>query len=302
MRRLGVVAAALLGLFVGLGLWSAATTGRPITPDEEVRAVAATLRCPTCIAESAADSTAPLAAGMREVIADQLAAGRSPDEIRDWFAARYGQEVLLDPPRRGAGWLLWLLPLAGAPVAAWLALRGRRARTAWTGVVAAGLVVAAVAWLAVGADRSAPAADDAAAAPGAEPVRVLQAAAQHAPGDVAVRSALARALDEAGRVDEAVEHYAAVSRLRPTDARAQYHLAFALVRSDRDDEAVPVLEALLTRDPDHPESLLLLGTLRQERGDDEAAGLLRRFVEVAPDHPAAGDVAADLARSAVGGA
>lgn len=98
-----------------------------------------------------------------------------------------------------------------------------------------------------------------------------------------------------------MEHYAAVSRLRPTDARAQYHLAFALVRSDRNDEAVPVLEDLLTRDPDHPESLLLLGTLQMERGHGEAAELLRRFVEVAPDHPAAEDVAADLARIAEGG-
>lgn len=301
MRRLGVIAAVGLALFVTVGLWTAGTTGRPATPDEKVRAVAATLRCPTCIGENAADSTAPLAAGMRDVIADQLAAGHSPDEIRDWFATRYGQDVLLDPPRRGVGWLLWLLPLAGAPIAAWLVLRGRRARAAWTGAVAAGLVVAAVAWLAVGAGRSAPTTDQTVAAQGADPVRVLQAAARHAPGDVAVRSALARALDEAGRVDDAVEHYAAVSRLRPTDARAHYLLAFALVRSDRDDEAVPVLEDLLRRDPDHPESLLLLGTLRQERGDGDAAELLRRFVDVAPDHPAAGEVAADLARSAEGG-
>lgn len=150
MSRRRLAAAALLIAFVVAGLISAALAGRPPTPDEEVRAVAATLRCPTCVGESAADSTAPLAAGMREVIADQLAEGRTPDEIRTWFASRYGHEVLLDPPRYGAGWLLWVFPLAGGAAAGWYAFRGRRGRVAWLATGSAAVVVGAVTWLAIG--------------------------------------------------------------------------------------------------------------------------------------------------------
>jgi cytochrome c-type biogenesis protein CcmH/NrfF len=296
MNRRGLLAVAILAVFVAVGLWNAAVAGRPPAPGEEVRAVAATLRCPTCVGESAADSTAPLAAGMRDVIADQLAAGRTPAEIREWFAVRYGQEVLLDPPRRGLGWLLWLLPLAAAPVAAWFVLGRGRTRAAWVGAAAATVVVAVVAGLAVAGSRSVPDRHAAEVVAAAEPVQVLEAAARHAPGDVAIRSALARALDSAGRVADSVEHYAAVTRLTPADDRAHYLLAFALVRSDRADEAVPVLEDLLERNPEHPESLLLLGTLWQDSGGG-GEELLRRFLDVAPDHPAADDVAGGLGRT-----
>lgn len=295
MRRALVVA--VLVLFAGVGLWSAVTSDPPAAPDEDVRSVAETLRCPSCVGESAADSTAPLAAGMREVIGDQLAAGRTSDEIRAWFAARYGEEVLLDPPRRGAGWLLWLLPLVGAPVAAWVALRGRERRAAATVAAGtAGAVVAALTVLAFTQGRDAPTGppDGDTAAPLPEPVSVLEAAARHAPGDAGVRIALARALDERGRVAEAADHYRAAARLDPANDSAHYLAGFALVRSDRPGEAVPVLEELVARSPDHPEGLLLLGIVLRDRDDDRAEDLLRRFLAVAPEHPAAPEVSAQL--------
>ena len=46
--------------------------------------------------------------------ADEAAAkeaGRTDDEILAFFADRYGDEVLLDPPATGIGALAWLLPL-----------------------------------------------------------------------------------------------------------------------------------------------------------------------------------------------
>lgn len=105
---LGVVAAALV--LAGLGLLRAASPVGTGSTADQVGAVAATLRCPTCQGLSIEDSTSVLAAGSRRVIAQQLEEGRTPDEIRQWFVERYGESVLLSPDPSGAGLFAWLLP------------------------------------------------------------------------------------------------------------------------------------------------------------------------------------------------
>ncbi len=69
------------------------------------------LRCPSCISESVADSSAPIAQQMREIIQDQLEQGRSETEILAYFQNRYGDWILLDPPKRGIHLVAWLLPI-----------------------------------------------------------------------------------------------------------------------------------------------------------------------------------------------
>ena len=69
------------------------------------------LRCLVCQNESLNDSSAPLAADLRRDVFEQMRAGRSDAEIKDWLTARYGDFVLYDPPLRGGTWLLWFGPL-----------------------------------------------------------------------------------------------------------------------------------------------------------------------------------------------
>lgn len=106
LRLLAVAVAVLVGL---LGVWRAADSAPP-TPDERAAALFESLRCPTCTAESIADSQAPLAASMRDTVREQIADGHTDEEIRDWFVTRYGTTVLLSPPIEGLGILLWGLP------------------------------------------------------------------------------------------------------------------------------------------------------------------------------------------------
>jgi cytochrome c-type biogenesis protein CcmH len=90
------------------------------------------LRCLVCQNESLNDSSAPLAADLRRDVFEQMRAGKSDVEIKQWLTARYSDFVLYDPPLRGGTFLLWFGPLlvlgAGAAVVA-LNVR-RRARNA----------------------------------------------------------------------------------------------------------------------------------------------------------------------------
>lgn len=75
------------------------------------------LRCPTCQSVSIADSPSETAAAMRQEVAQQVAAGRTDEEVFDYFRARYGDWVVLDPPVQGMTLLVWLLPVGAAGIA-----------------------------------------------------------------------------------------------------------------------------------------------------------------------------------------
>ncbi|MBL0767847.1 cytochrome c-type biogenesis protein CcmH [Sphingopyxis sp. DHUNG17] len=97
--------------------------------EAQAKALMETLRCLVCQGQSIADSDAPLAGDMRHEVRSKLAAGESPDAIREWLVARYGNWVSYDPPFDGATALLWLGPLAFLAIGGWLAfgrLRGAK--------------------------------------------------------------------------------------------------------------------------------------------------------------------------------
>ena len=72
--------------------------------------IAEQLRCAVCQNQSVAESDADLARDMRRLIAEQLVAGRSDAQIIEYFRARYGDFVLMQPRRAGSGAPLWWLP------------------------------------------------------------------------------------------------------------------------------------------------------------------------------------------------
>jgi cytochrome c-type biogenesis protein CcmH len=87
------------------------------------------LRCLVCQNQSIAESNAPLAMDLRDQVREQLAAGKSKDDVIDYLVERYGDFVLYEPPFKAVTVLLWLGPLAlllGG--AGWLAFRLRRRR------------------------------------------------------------------------------------------------------------------------------------------------------------------------------
>lgn len=78
--------------------------------DIQVREIAKTLRCTVCQTENIWESGAPLAQQMRGVIRDRIALGHSTEEIRAYFLSRYGDYILMEPPKHGVNWLIWVAP------------------------------------------------------------------------------------------------------------------------------------------------------------------------------------------------
>ena len=131
MSRLAV---ALFAALVVLGSAMRPAAAQPTKPgnEEVVYEVAAQLRCVVCQNLSVADSTSEMATQMRAIIRERLAAGESPADVQRYFVERYGEWILLAPPRRGFTLLVWLLPLVavivGLVVAGTLVWRWTRRR------------------------------------------------------------------------------------------------------------------------------------------------------------------------------
>lgn len=92
-------------------------------PAQEAKArdLMASLRCLVCQGQSIADSDADMAGDMRALVRQRIAHGESPDSIRRWLVARYGDYVTYDPPFSWITAPLWLAPLVMLGIGAWLA-------------------------------------------------------------------------------------------------------------------------------------------------------------------------------------
>ena len=91
--------------------------------EAEAKALMETLRCLVCQGQSIADSDADMAADMRALVRERIAAGESPAQIRAWLIERYGNWVSYDPPVEPVTWPLWAAPFLLIAGGLWLARR-----------------------------------------------------------------------------------------------------------------------------------------------------------------------------------
>lgn len=78
--------------------------------EEKTKAVASQLRCPVCQGLSIQDSPSELARQMKALVREQLAAGKTPDEVKAYYISKYGSWILLEPPASGISILVYVLP------------------------------------------------------------------------------------------------------------------------------------------------------------------------------------------------
>jgi len=132
IRSLALAAAA--AVLVATATPAAATDAAPTEKDPVAQARAVkleeTLRCLVCQNQTIADSNAELAVDLRRQVREQIAAGRSDDEIIKYMTDRYGDFVLYRPPLKATTMLLWGGPVLLLLIGAFVLLRIMRERRA----------------------------------------------------------------------------------------------------------------------------------------------------------------------------
>jgi cytochrome c-type biogenesis protein CcmH len=127
---------AVLALVLGAQLAQADVTDptrdKPL-PDPQMEAQARAfmrdIRCVVCQSQSIDESDAEIAAQLRNAIREQMAAGKSPAEIRAFLVARYGDFVLMKPPFKASTLLLWISPFVLVAIGLGIILLQRRRKT-----------------------------------------------------------------------------------------------------------------------------------------------------------------------------
>ncbi|MDP1793136.1 MAG: cytochrome c-type biogenesis protein CcmH [Acidimicrobiales bacterium] len=109
-----VIAAVVIALVVALG----ADPGGKATAAEQADDIANGVRCPTCAGQSVAESAAPAAQAIKTEIRRRVDAGETRQEIEAFLEGRYGEDILLTPPRSGIGGLVWIIPVVAVVGAA----------------------------------------------------------------------------------------------------------------------------------------------------------------------------------------
>ena len=113
MRRpdLRLLAAALAGMLSLAAASDPAERLKDPAQEAKARAIFRELRCLVCQNESIDDSEADLARDLRQIVREQVNAGKSPAEIKAFLTQRYGEFVLLTPTFSAGNLALWTAPL-----------------------------------------------------------------------------------------------------------------------------------------------------------------------------------------------
>ena len=131
LRRPTFIIPVAIVLLIGM-VWliTAISAAQPKSLDERTLEVARQIQCPVCNGESVADSPSLKASEMRAVIRQQLAEGRSEQQVLSYFSDVYGSDILESPPQQGFTSLIWIMPvlmlIAGAIAVVTLAREWQR--------------------------------------------------------------------------------------------------------------------------------------------------------------------------------
>jgi cytochrome c-type biogenesis protein CcmH len=116
--------------------WAVLPSEKLSDPALEARSLALSkaIRCVVCQNQSIDDSSAPLAADLRILLRERIAAGDTDDQVINYLVQRYGNFVLLKPPFQPDTWFLWLSPfgvLAFALAAFAVQIQRNRLKQPW---------------------------------------------------------------------------------------------------------------------------------------------------------------------------
>jgi len=103
-------------LFCTLTAFAAA----PKQAADEAREIEDHLIAPCCWSQPVSQHDSEIAQQIRNEVSSMVAAGKSRDEILDFYVARYGERILVTPRAKGFNALVYVLPWAALPLGAWI--------------------------------------------------------------------------------------------------------------------------------------------------------------------------------------
>ena len=114
-----------LAVLLALAMPPAFAQEKRLSPELEERAklLFLELRCVVCQNQSIGDSDADVAKDLREIVREQISAGKTNGEIKDFLVARYGEFILLRPVIAWHTSILWGAPFVMLLVGGILAWR-----------------------------------------------------------------------------------------------------------------------------------------------------------------------------------
>jgi tetratricopeptide (TPR) repeat protein len=105
------------------------------------------------------------------------------------------------------------------------------------------------------------------------------------PNSPEVHNNLGTLLDKLGRVNEAVEHYERALELRPNFSQAHYNLATLLAKQGKTDEAIAEFSKALGGRPDNIDILSNMAFALAQQGElSEAVGYYKKALAIEPDN------------------
>jgi len=130
------IVAGVIFLALIFGLGPVYAQDGTVTADE-VNEVARELFCPTCESTPLDVCPTQTCQDWRDVIRQQLEEGQSKEEIKAYFTANFGPQVLAEPPQQGFNLTVWVVPVVLIIVGGvFLALYLRRLKMAGTAAAA----------------------------------------------------------------------------------------------------------------------------------------------------------------------
>ncbi len=88
-----------------------------LAQEQRFRTLVEEFRCPKCQNQNLADSNAPLAKDLRQIIYSKVKANESDEAIASFLQERYGDFVLYRPPVKSSTLLLWFGPVLALLIA-----------------------------------------------------------------------------------------------------------------------------------------------------------------------------------------
>lgn len=114
LKRVSINLALVIALLAALAapVVPVAAQEQRLSPELEERAkvLFLELRCVVCQNQSIGDSDADVARDLREIVREQISAGKTNSQIKDFLVARYGEFILLQPVFAWHTAALWIAP------------------------------------------------------------------------------------------------------------------------------------------------------------------------------------------------